>query len=384
MTADDIARGEALFRSEKYAPAPGADLLDAVRDWYRRFIAADDADLEILALWTVHTHLAAECYTTPRLQLDSSMPGSGKTTVCEHLGRLACNATHFASLSSTALLVRMLQNGICTLLIDEVDRTLDNEKAGVKDLIAVLNSGYKIGATRPVLVPAQGGQWNVEKMPTFAPVVLSGNSPHLPDDTRSRCIRILLMPDIDGVAEDSDWEEIEDDANNLQDSIIKWAESVREKVTTVRVDLQPDCTGRAREKWRPLKRIAVVAGRDWPDRCDKLIARGLAEDEADRQDGLLSMPPAVQAMKDLSEVWPKPDETFLGTTELVNRLVMHNRETWSQFSPYGKRLTETRLGRMITQVAKVRSQRDDRRGPRGYYRVDLERAWRKMGFRDNA
>src|ERR1700758_4483628 len=135
MSADDIARGEAIFRSGKYAPTPGAALLDAVRGWYERFIVADAEDLDILALWTVHTHLAAECYSTPRLQLDSAMPGSGKTTVCEHLTRLACNATHFASLSSTALLVRILQEGIATLLIDEVDRTLDSGKEGVKDLI---------------------------------------------------------------------------------------------------------------------------------------------------------------------------------------------------------------------------------------------------------
>jgi hypothetical protein len=385
MTDDDIERGEQIFRSGKYAPTPGADLLDEVRDWYGRFIAADAEDLDILALWTVHTHLAAECYTTPRLQLDSSMPGSGKTTVCEHLSRLACNATHFASLSSTALLVRILQDGISTLLIDEVDRTLDADKTGVKDLIAVINSGYKIGATRPVLVPAQGGQWRVEKMPTFAPVVLSGNSPHLPDDTRSRCIRILLMPDINDVAEDSDWEEIETDAKALQHRIAVWADSVREAVTTVRVELQPDCTGRAREKWRPLKRIAVVAGGDWPDKCDNLIGRGLAEDEADREDGLQSLPPAVVVMRDLRQVWPNDSpETFLGTKELVNRLVNHNRESWSEFSTYGKRLTETRLGRMITQVAKVHSQRDDRRGPRGYYRVDLERAWKRLGIRENA
>jgi len=385
MSTEDIARGEQIFRSGKYAPAPGADLLDAVRGWYERFIVADAEDLDILALWTVHTHLAAECYSTPRLQLDSAMPGSGKTTVCEHLTRLARNATHFASLSSTALLVRILQEGIATLLIDEVDRTLDSGKDGVKDLIAVLNSGYKIGATRPVLVPAKGGEWRVEKMPTFAPVVLSGNSPHLPDDTRSRCIRILLMPDLDGRAKDSDWEEIEPDAKALQDRIAAWADPVREQVATVQVQLQPDCTGRAREKWRPLKRIATVAGGDWPAKCDKLIGRGLAEDEADRQDSLHSMPPAMLLMHDLRQVWPdSPLETFLGSKELVNRLISYNRENWSQFSHYGKRLTETRLGKMISQVAKVHSQRDDRRGPRGYYRVDMERAWNKLGIKENA
>ena len=363
----------------------GAELLDDITDWYRRFIAVtDDADLSVLALWTVHTHLAEECYTTPRLQIDSAMHGSGKTTVCEHLDRLACNAVHFASLSSTALLVRILQDGICTLLIDEVDRSLDADKPGVKDLLAVLNSGYKVGATRPVLVPAKGNHWNVEKMPTYAPVVLSGNSPRLPDDTRSRCIRILLMPDLDGTIEDSDWEEIEDAANTLHHKITLFADAVRETVKTLKVELPKGCTGRAREKWRPLKRVAVAAGGQWPATADELIVRGLAEDEADRIDGLRSMPPAVLLMHDLFELWSDrgllDGLRFVGSKEMVKHLAFHNPEQWGETSIYGKRLTETRLGRMITQVSKVHSQRQDRDGPRGYFRVNLESAWYRLGI----
>lgn len=383
MTADDDRTDE--LRDWYAEDDPTAMLLDRVAAWYKRFVAVtDDADLDILALFTVHTHLAEECYTTPRLQLDSAMEGSGKTTVCEHLSRLACNAVHFASLSSTALLVRILQDGICTLLIDEVDRTLDADKPGVKDLMAVLNSGYKVGATRPVLVPTKGGHWGIEKMPTYAPVVLSGNSPHLPNDTRSRCIRILLMPDIDGSIEDSDWEEIEDRAKALHNDIAAFADSVRDKVKNLKVDLPPGCNGRAREKWRPLMRIAVVAGGPWPEIADRLIRRGLVEDEADRIDGLRSLPPAVVLMHDLHEIWTGggffDGQPFVATRELVNRLAFHNPEQWGDFSTYGKRLTETRLGRMITQVAKVHSTRIEHNGARGYLRPDLEAAWNRLGI----
>lgn len=52
-------------------------------------------------------------------------------------------------------------------------------------------------------------------MPTFAAVVIAGNNPNLPEDTRSRIIRVLLMPDIDGQIEESDWELIEQDADAL-------------------------------------------------------------------------------------------------------------------------------------------------------------------------
>ena len=66
-------------------------------------------------------------------------------------------------------------------------------------------------------------------MPTFCPVVLSGNAPNLPDDTRSRILRILLNPDYDNVTEDSDWELIEADAQELHDRIAAFADSVREQ-----------------------------------------------------------------------------------------------------------------------------------------------------------
>ncbi len=281
----------------------GAALLDEVMEWFARFICCDPLDLEILALFTVHTHLVAECFTTPRLLLDSAMPGSGKTTVCEHLSRLACNGVLFASLSSTAMLVRILENGIATLLIDEVDRTLAPQKQDVGDLIAVINSGYKYGATRPVLVPASGGRWTTAKMSTFAPVVLAGNSPMLPDDTRSRCIRILLSPDIHGTIEDSDWEFIELEAKELHDRIAAWADQVREQISDLKVVLPDDCRGRSREKWRPLMRIAVAAGKHWPERVDDLVARDLAEEEADRADGLRNLPPGMVLMQDLHTIW---------------------------------------------------------------------------------
>jgi hypothetical protein len=64
-------------------------------------------------------------------------------------------------------------------------------------MIAILNSGYKFGAARPVLVPVKGGGWEPRDMPTHAPVAMAGNSPYLPADTVSRLLRILLMPDLE-------------------------------------------------------------------------------------------------------------------------------------------------------------------------------------------
>lgn len=375
-----IERGRALAEAGTYAPtSDDARLLDDLVAWFERFIAMPDrADYGLLALWTVSTHMAMELFTTPRLVIDSTMPGSGKTTVLEHLCHLCWSAVQAASISSPALLVRLLQDGVRTLLIDEVDRTLHPNKPGVDELISIINSGYKRGATRPVLVPGKGGNWEVREMGTFCPVAMAGNSPHLPDDTKSRSLRILLMPDLDGVVEDSDWEQIEGAAQALHKRITSFAD--RHRATVARaVELPTGCVGRSKEKWRPIKRVAVAAGGRWPAVADSLIVRGLAEDDHERAAGLRQLPPGMVLMADLFSVWPDTDG-LVPTKDLVTNLIAHNPEYWGDRSSYGKALTDTRFGRMVNQASKVTSVRPGGRGPRGYMKAQFTDVWHRLGI----
>ena len=63
-----------------------------------------------------------------------------------------CQCVQAATFSSPALIPRLLENRMRTLLIDPADRALRPDKPGVGDLLGVINSGYRFGATRPVLV----------------------------------------------------------------------------------------------------------------------------------------------------------------------------------------------------------------------------------------
>lgn len=377
LYSNSIAEGVA----SQARPPGGPNLAADLKAHFGKYIAVTDlSDLDLLVLWTISTHVAEELYTTARLLIDSTMPGSGKTTLLEHLAHLCVSPVQAASISSPALLVRLLQDGVRTLLIDEVDRSLNPKKPGVEDLIAIINSGYKRGATRPVLVPVKGGGWEVREMPTFCPVAMAGNSPHLPDDTKSRCIRILLMPDLDGVIEDSDWEKIEDTVHGLQQRIAAFAEQHRATVAQD-VDLPSGCVGRAKEKWRPLKRVAVAIGGRWPAIADQLILRSIAEDDHERDAGLKSLPPGMVLMTDLHNIWEDKHATELvPTKELVADLIRFNPEWWGVTSAYGKALTEQRFGRLVTQASKVTSQRIGGRGPRGYTKDQFTGVWHRLGI----
>lgn len=352
-------------------------VLNRVRDWLGRFISTTtDADLDILTLWAAHTHVVGEVYSTPRLMLDSLMPGSGKTTVLEHLQRLSHSPMQMSSVSSVALLVRLLENGPRTLLLDEVDRTLDPKNPGVGELIAVLNSGYKVGASRPTLMPTKGNGWEAKDMPTFAPVAMAGNSPNLPDDTRSRAIRVSLMPDLSGAVEPSDWEDIEPDAHDLAESLIEAMDSVRDAARAAKPTLPEGCTGRMREKWRPLARVAEVAGGRWPKAVAHLIERDLKEAEMEREAGLSKRPPAYVLLEDLRQVIVD-GEKFVPTSDLVPRLIQHNPDYWGKGSAYGKDLTAQRMGRMLAG-SKIFTTQIDRQ--RGYIVEVFTEAWRRMGI----
>lgn len=357
----------------------GEGLLDDVRTWFARYvITVSPGDLDILACWAVHTHVVRETFTTPRLQLDSPVPGSGKTTVLEHMQRLGHRPVLMATVASSALLARMLENEIRTLLIDEADRSLRPTKDGVEDLLAVINSGYKIGGTRPVLVPAKGGGWEAREMSTFAPCCIAGNQPSLPDDTRARVIRVLLMPDTDGTAAESDWELIEDAARALGLRIAEWADRVREAIKVCRPPLPEGITGRFREKWSPLRRVAEMAGGRWPDAIDQLAVLDKQEWEMDKEDGMIREKPAILLLRHLSQIWPA-GHPFVPTNLLLSVLITEYPESWGAGSPVGRPLNAQRMGRMLVGSYKIHSARQGD-SARGYYRSTFEPVFRQFGL----
>jgi hypothetical protein len=263
--------------------------------------------------------------------------------------------------------------------MDEVDRNLDPKKDGVGELIAIINTGYKRGAVRPVLVSTKDNGWEVAEFPTYAPIAMAGNAPRLPEDTLSRCIRVLLMPDYEGTVEESDWEMIEPDALDLGESVAQWAEENRDLVRAARPELPTGCTGRHKERWNPLRRIAEAAGGRWPAAVDHLITRDLEEYEMNKEDNVRHLPAHVTLLKDLLTYWPDGLQLW-HTEEIVQTLVMNEPEQWGHLSAYGKPLTATRMGKMLAANFKLNSARPGGRGRRGYLHAALLPIWQRMGL----
>ena len=104
-------------------PIDGADLLDRIRLFLLRFIKyPSEATCTAHLLWIVHTHLIGAFFTTPRLGVLSSDPGSGKSRLLEITAMLVARVL-FSVHSSPAYIVRKIKEGIDppTILCDEID-----------------------------------------------------------------------------------------------------------------------------------------------------------------------------------------------------------------------------------------------------------------------
>lgn len=336
------------------------------------------SDLDLLTLWIVHTHFADEVFfTTPRLLIHSPLPAAGKTTVLEHCYRLAYAPLQAATLSSPAMVARLLNQGMRTLLVDEAEKSLAPDRKDVGELLAVINSGYKRGATRPVLV-ARGNDWDTVEMPTFAPVAMAGISPQLPDDTRSRCVTMLLLPDPHGAVEDSDWEFIEPDAIELAEYVATVCSTHVEQLRAHNTPELPEGTrGRAKEKWRPLKRIADMAGGRWPEACWSLIEADNDRTAHDLAHQLKSERTDVALLRDIASKWPLP-ETQWATDDLADTLRESFPERWGTSERYARGLTVQRVGRILAGSWNLRSNQNQR--PRGYLWSEVSEAAIKAGL----
>ena len=355
-------------------------VLDDVRSHLEQYVLPlSDLDLDVLTLWAAHTHLLGTTYTTPRLCLTSPLPESGKTTVLEHFQRLCHHPLAMASAGSPALFSRMLAVGVRTLMIDEADRNLRPDRDGVEDVLAILNTGYKRGGCRPVLERVKD-TWEVVEHPTFAPLVMAGIAPDLPDDTMSRTIVVTMLPDTAGVIAESDWEVIDEPTADLGRRLADTSAKCFDLVRASDPQLPDGCVGRMREKWRPLARVAAAAGDDWMARCFDLIVRDITERQQNKEEGLVRELPEIALLRDLMQEWP-PGVELWPTDAMRQALVTRHADRWGVTERFPKGLTVQRLGRYLSRTFRihtVRSSSGDQR-VRGYLYKDVHAVAVRLG-----
>jgi len=342
------ARGAKLKRGVEPV-VDGAALLDEVRAFIGRFVSFPNQHyLTTATLWAAHAHMIKQFHTTPRLAALSPEPSSGKTRLLEILALLVPDPM-FCLSASPAAIFRTLINQQITLLVDEVDAifTKRGKDDANEDLRALLNAGYKRGATVPRCV---GPRHDVQAFPVYCATALAGLG-DLPETLMSRSIVFRMRrraPDEPVAAFRS--REHEPEGHALRDRLSAWAGS-RGSVGSVSKGeeagrawpaLPEGVVDRPAEVWEPLLAVADVAGVCWPN-----LAREACMTLVSQPGERLSL--GVRLLADLRTVFG--DASALHTETIIERLTkgeewsLEADAPWSEL--YGKPLSVRGLASML-------------------------------------
>jgi hypothetical protein len=362
------------------AYSKGSALLADTAAWFATYTRTRlDCGPDLLALWTMHSHLMDQWWSSPRLFVTSALPGCGKTTILDHLERLTPNPM-MGSQATPALIARVVSAQQTTVLLDETDNLLSNKKDGTPDLLATLNSGYRRGGNRPVLDPKKGGGWEAKSMSTFAAVALAGIGDHLPDAVLSRSITLRLDRANEGEVSPSDWRRIEPFAHALRDSLSEWAEANADHVAEAldAMPTPPGLHGRDLEVWEPLLAIGYYVGQGWLERAEHCRTEFTRERDLDSQIGRAERP-GLRLLKATRQAW-HPNADFMETAALLSALAIHDPESWGDEAPYG-RLKAKRLANLLAEFG-VRPHHSSDKTKRGYHVNQFTKAWERYAPTD--
>jgi hypothetical protein len=210
----------------------------------------------LVAVWTVATYFHPLFLTFPRLSLSGERE-AGKSKLLALLHATAWNALLMVN-PTPAVLFRLVQAWRPTLLLDEVEGL---SKEDARDVLAIVNSGYKRGAT---VARCEGrDQKRVESFAVYAPLALAAiRSPN--PTTEDRCIPVVLQRGTDRSRLNAEVDSRSEAFARIRAGcycllLTRWRD-VRDGYGAV--TLPAWLNGRARELWKPLLAVAAVADRE--------------------------------------------------------------------------------------------------------------------------
>lgn len=348
----------------------GADLLDRIRIFLLRFIKyPSDATCTAHVLWIAHTHLIGAFFTTPRLGVLSSDPGSGKSRLLEITAMLVARVI-FSVHSSPAYIVRKIKESVDppTILCDEIDAIFGPNAGGNEFLRTVFNAGYRRG-TMVGRCYSEKGKVFTEDLEVFCPVALGGLG-SLPDTIASRSIIIQMQKCLPHEKVESFRPKIhEPQARRLFDDLTSWASSVLTQAESHDPILPDGIKDRYEDMWYPLLALADLAGGHWPDSAREVALELVKKQKAE------SEPPLVtQLLIDIRACFGGRDR--LSTVELIGLLLADDEAPWGDLR--GRNINPRILGSMLRPHGiKSETIRDGSVTFKGYKLESFYNAWKR-------
>ncbi len=301
-------------------------VIEKTEEFLRRYVILPEPSYLVMALWIAATHCADLFDTIPYLALLSPVKRCGKTRTLEILAALA-HKTWQGVAPSAAALYRMLADGP-TLLIDELE-TLTAGK-GISEtqqiLLAVLNSGYKKGATIP---RCDGRNHEVKYFLIYGPKAFASTKP-LPDTLADRCIRVSMQRRLPGQSVSRYLaSRIAPQAKLLNDYLAETVKGALPQIGSLyrAMDDLAHLEDRDAELFLPLHALCAAIA---PHRLDDLTTAGesLTVNKAKNDEDNSSQ---LQLLADIRAVLESPTRN-VGSASLVERLRSLEDSPWQEWN----------------------------------------------------
>jgi hypothetical protein len=346
----------------------GAQLLDEIVNYTRRFVVMSVHQLVAIALFVVHTHAIDAADTTPYIAATSAEKRSGKTRLLEVLELVVRKPLPTANISDAALF-RTVAEFRPTLLFDEVDAIFGAKARDREDLRGMLNAGYRRGAS--VYRMGGGNNTELQKFPVFCCKVFAGIG-RLPDTVADRSIPIRLeRRTSDERIERFRRREVSAGAQELRERVAHWAEAHIDELGAARPPLPDELDDRAQDVWEPLLAIADSADGDWPARA-RAAALALSTGDEREDDSL-----TARLLADIRQVFEETDEERFQTADLIARLCSIEESPWGDF--YGKSITPQGISKLLRpHRIKTMPVRVEGKTVRGYKAEQFAEAFRRV------
>src|SRR5215813_5118023 len=251
---------------KKVDPGALAQILDGIHDFLGRFVIYPSKEAhDAHVLWIAHTHVMDAWESTPRIAFLSPEPASGKTRALEVSELLVPNPVEAINVSAAYIFRKVgdQENGLPTILHDEIDTLFGPKAKENEDIRGLYNAGHRRGAVAGRCA-LHGKKVVPEEIPAFSALSLAGLG-WLPDTILSRSIVIRMR-------RRAPHEKITPfrrrvyakEGNRLRDQLAAWAAKAVEEMTAARPVMPEGIEDRNADMWEPLLAIAEAAGEHWP------------------------------------------------------------------------------------------------------------------------
>ena len=347
-------------------PVDPAALLDEIEATVGRFIVCSPEVRTAATLWAAFTWFIDAVKIAPIALITAPEKGCGKTQMLVVLKRLSYHSLSTSNLTS-AVLFRIIEMYHPTLMIDEADAFMrDNE-----ELRGLINSGYDSEDQRVWRVGDDEAR-SLQGFRVWGAKAIAGiKAEKLASTITDRSIVLSMRRRLKT-------EKVErlrraDPAlfPSLRQKLARFAQDASETVREQAAELEDlEALGdRQLDNWEPLRAIAEVAGKHWPQKVKEaaLALSGKANDEPD------GIGPEL-----LSNIWTifqyRSNQDRMTTKDLIDALKSEEEWRWKTYNR-GLEITFRQLAQLLKPY-EIHSRNMKVNGEvfKGYFRSDFEDA----------